>query len=200
MGNQTTQQSGSKQSSVKKQPAFTHAAGTENNTSEYALPDVRKQAEELMLSAERDIQEYESDVSLQARQRAESSLESLRQALSEDDIEEIQRHMEKLSIALQRVGDETYEDVQQEAASTTMEQQGALENEPEDEERERTYKRKTFAAKLRKLADAIEKGEKFRIQVDGKKINVPVEAEYSIEYEKEEDEEEIEFQIKWSGK
>ncbi|WP_305461044.1 amphi-Trp domain-containing protein [Photobacterium leiognathi] len=53
-----------------------------------------------------------------------------------------------------------------------------------------------FAAKLRRLADAVENGTRFDIQIAGERIYVPVRAEYSIEHEREGDEEEIEFQIK----
>ncbi|WP_318416631.1 amphi-Trp domain-containing protein [Photobacterium leiognathi] len=52
-----------------------------------------------------------------------------------------------------------------------------------------------FAAKLRRLADAVENGTRFDIQIAGERIYVPVRAEYSIEHEREG--EEIEFQIKW---
>ncbi|WP_318456982.1 amphi-Trp domain-containing protein [Photobacterium leiognathi] len=54
-----------------------------------------------------------------------------------------------------------------------------------------------FAAKLRRLADTVENGTRFDIQIAGERIYVPVRAEYSIEHEREGDEEEIEFQIKW---
>ncbi|MGD6735905.1 amphi-Trp domain-containing protein [Photobacterium leiognathi subsp. mandapamensis] len=54
-----------------------------------------------------------------------------------------------------------------------------------------------FTAKLRRLADAVENGTRFDIQIAGERIYVPVRAEYSIEHAREGDEEEIEFQIKW---
>ena len=63
---------------------------------------------------------------------------------------------------------------------------------------EKTYPIDQFVAKLRRLADDLERGEQFEIQIDGERIYVPVRAEYSIEHEREEGEEEIEFQIKWS--
>jgi len=63
---------------------------------------------------------------------------------------------------------------------------------------EKNYPLPDFIAKLRRLADSLENGEKFEIQVAGERIYVPVRAEYSIEHEREGDEEEIEFQIKWS--
>ena len=54
-----------------------------------------------------------------------------------------------------------------------------------------------YVAKLRRLADALETGDKFEIQIAGERIYVPVRAEFSIEHEREGDEEEIEFQIRW---
>ncbi|WP_305461048.1 amphi-Trp domain-containing protein [Photobacterium leiognathi] len=70
---------------------------------------------------------------------------------------------------------------------------------PEKQERdiEKQYSTADFAAKLRRLADAVENGTRFDIQIAGERIYVPVRAEYSIEHEREGDEEEIEFQIKW---
>jgi amphi-Trp domain-containing protein len=63
---------------------------------------------------------------------------------------------------------------------------------------EKDYPLPEFAAKLRRLADAIEKGEQFEIQVAGERIYVPVRARYNIEHERGEDEEELEFQIVWT--
>lgn len=63
---------------------------------------------------------------------------------------------------------------------------------------EKVYSNKEFVAKLRRLADAIESGDKFEIQVAGERIYVPVRAEFSVEHERGSDEEELEFQIKWS--
>jgi amphi-Trp domain-containing protein len=54
-----------------------------------------------------------------------------------------------------------------------------------------------FAAKLRRLADALEQGRQFRLQVAGQRICVPARAVCSIEHEREGACEEIEFQIKW---
>ncbi|MBV2129628.1 amphi-Trp domain-containing protein [Arsukibacterium indicum] len=64
---------------------------------------------------------------------------------------------------------------------------------------EKTYPNNEFVEKLRRLADAIEKGEKFEIQIAGERIYVPVRAKFSIEHEREGDSEEIEFQIKWTN-
>jgi amphi-Trp domain-containing protein len=57
-----------------------------------------------------------------------------------------------------------------------------------------------FIEKLRRLADALEQGKRFNIQIAGERISVPAQAVYNIEHEREEGEEEIEFQIKWSAK
>lgn len=62
---------------------------------------------------------------------------------------------------------------------------------------EKTYSAKEFVAKLRRLADALEQGKKFTIQIAGERIYVPVSAEFNIEHEREGVEEEIEFQLKW---
>lgn len=63
---------------------------------------------------------------------------------------------------------------------------------------EKDYPTSEFVAKLRRLADALEKGEKFEIQIAGERIYVPVRAHYNIEHERDDSSEEIEFQIKWS--
>ena len=65
---------------------------------------------------------------------------------------------------------------------------------------EKGYSNAEFVAKLRRLADAIEHGTKFEIQIAGERIYVPVRAEFNIEHEREGTEEEIEFQIKWRNK
>lgn len=63
---------------------------------------------------------------------------------------------------------------------------------------EKAYSKAEFVAKLRRLADAIEQGERFEIQIAGERIHVPVRAEFTVEHERSGSEEEIEFQIKWS--
>lgn len=62
---------------------------------------------------------------------------------------------------------------------------------------EKKYTAKQFALKLRRLADAIEKEEPFRIQVSGERLVIPPDAEISIEHERSGAEEEVEFQLKW---
>jgi amphi-Trp domain-containing protein len=66
---------------------------------------------------------------------------------------------------------------------------------------EKDYPVADFIAKLRRLADALEKEERFEIEIAGERISVPVRATYNVEHERDEEgEEEIEFQIKWSPK
>ena len=62
---------------------------------------------------------------------------------------------------------------------------------------EKDYPLNQFIEKLRRLADSLEKGEKFEIQVSGERIYVPARAQFNIEHERGDDSEEIEFQIKW---
>ena len=67
-----------------------------------------------------------------------------------------------------------------------------------DRDVEKDYPLPDFIEKLRRLADALERGERFQIQIAGERISVPVGATFNIEHEREGGEEEIEFQIKWS--
>ena len=62
---------------------------------------------------------------------------------------------------------------------------------------EKVYSSKQFVAKLRRLADCIEQGKQFRIQVAGERGSVPPDAVINIEHERGSREEEIEFQIRW---
>jgi amphi-Trp domain-containing protein len=62
---------------------------------------------------------------------------------------------------------------------------------------ERMYATSEVVAKLRRLADALETDETFRIQIAGERIRVPKRAEFSLEHERGSHEEEVEFQLKW---
>ncbi|HVK24415.1 MAG TPA: amphi-Trp domain-containing protein [Actinokineospora sp.] len=62
---------------------------------------------------------------------------------------------------------------------------------------ERIYSTADVVAKLRRLADALESGTSFRIQIAGERFRVPARAQFSIEHERGDGEEEIEFQLKW---
>jgi amphi-Trp domain-containing protein len=63
---------------------------------------------------------------------------------------------------------------------------------------EKSYPPKQFVAKLRRLADCIEQGKRFRIQMAGERISIPPNAIINIEHERGDSEEEVEFQLKWS--
>ena len=63
---------------------------------------------------------------------------------------------------------------------------------------EKIYSVRQFAGKLRRLADSLEDGRPFRIQVAGQRISIPARASISVEHERGAKEEEIEFQLKWT--
>lgn len=62
---------------------------------------------------------------------------------------------------------------------------------------EKRYTRRAFVAKLRRLAHALERGERFRLQVAGERIVVPRDATFGVEHERKRGVEEIECQITW---
>lgn len=61
----------------------------------------------------------------------------------------------------------------------------------------RTYSRAQFVAKLRRLADAIESGDAFTIQVGGERLRVPANVRFNIEHERAGAHDELEFQVLW---
>jgi amphi-Trp domain-containing protein len=65
---------------------------------------------------------------------------------------------------------------------------------------EKDYPKKRFVEKLRRLADAIENGDRFTISIAGERVHVPARAQFNLEHERAAGEEEIEFQIKWRPK
>jgi len=69
-----------------------------------------------------------------------------------------------------------------------------------DRDIEKTYTNSEFVAKLRRLADSIETGENFEIQIANERIYVPDRAIFNIEHERAGEDHEIEFQVKWSDK
>ena len=62
---------------------------------------------------------------------------------------------------------------------------------------EKTYTTKQMVAKLRRLADSLENGKQYKIQIAGEKISIPTKAVFNIEHERGKKTEEIEFQFKW---
>lgn len=67
-----------------------------------------------------------------------------------------------------------------------------------DRDLTRTYSRAQFAAKLRRLADAIETARPFTIQVAGERLRIPAEVTFNVEHERSGSDEELEFQLLWS--
>jgi amphi-Trp domain-containing protein len=65
---------------------------------------------------------------------------------------------------------------------------------------EKTYPRREFVAKLRRLADAIESGEPFPIQVAGQRLHIPADAAFNIEHEVAGGKHELEFQLRWRAR
>lgn len=68
-----------------------------------------------------------------------------------------------------------------------------------DRDIEKAYSTKAFVSKLRRLADSLEKGKRFQIQVAGERVAVPTAPAFNIEHEREDGVEEVEFQIKWKA-
>ncbi len=66
-----------------------------------------------------------------------------------------------------------------------------------DRDVERNTTTEIFVETLRRLADALEKGEPFRIQVQNARFTVPRDAALSVEHEVSGDEEELELQLRW---
>lgn len=68
---------------------------------------------------------------------------------------------------------------------------------PKSRDITKTYPLRSFISKIRRLADGLENGEQFTIQIGGERIRVPKGARVNIEHERSKDGEEIEFQIVW---
>lgn len=67
----------------------------------------------------------------------------------------------------------------------------------QDRDLTRSYSRGQFVAKLRRLADSIEEGKAFTIQVAGERFRVPADATFNVEHERTGAAEELEFQLLW---
>lgn len=76
-------------------------------------------------------------------------------------------------------------------------QGGVMPKAKKDRDIEKGYPKKQIVEKLRRLADCLEQGKPFRIQIAGERVCVPSNAVFNIEHEREGNTEEIEFQFKW---
>ena len=65
---------------------------------------------------------------------------------------------------------------------------------------ERTYSPRQFAAKLRRLAKAVERKRPFTIRVAGETLRIPSDAEFNVEHERAGGVDELEFQLRWTRK
>ena len=66
-----------------------------------------------------------------------------------------------------------------------------------DRDIEKGYSVKQMVVKLRRLADCLENGRQFKIQIAGERIQIPAKALFNMEHEREGNKEEVEFQFKW---
>ncbi len=63
---------------------------------------------------------------------------------------------------------------------------------------EKHYTQPQFVTKLRRLADCIKQGKRFRIEVAGERISIPPDAVFNIERERGLSMEDVAFQSKWT--
>lgn len=68
-----------------------------------------------------------------------------------------------------------------------------------DRDLERTYSRAQFVAKLRRLADALEAGAPFNIQVANERLRIPADVAFNVEHERSGGVQELEFQLRWAA-
>lgn len=66
-----------------------------------------------------------------------------------------------------------------------------------DRDIEKAYSTQQMVSKLRRLADCLERGKPFQIQIAGERVRVPAHAVFNVEHEREGGMEEVEFQFKW---
>ena len=62
---------------------------------------------------------------------------------------------------------------------------------------EKNYPVEQFVRKLRRLADCLEEGKRFQIQIASERVSIPSRAVINIEHERGDSSEEVEFQITW---
>ena len=68
----------------------------------------------------------------------------------------------------------------------------------EDRDVEISHELTEFVTELRRLADALERGEPYMVEVDGEEVAVPADAQFFVAHEREDGMVELEFQISWS--
>jgi amphi-Trp domain-containing protein len=65
---------------------------------------------------------------------------------------------------------------------------------------EKSYANKQTAAKLRRLAEALEAGKTFSFQIAGERVSIPPYAKIEFEHTREGEEEEVEIELTWTRK
>ena len=68
----------------------------------------------------------------------------------------------------------------------------------DDHEIEVTQDVTSFVAELRRLADALESGSAYTIDLDGDLVTIPMNATLSVAHEEDDGDVELEFQLSWS--
>ena len=68
----------------------------------------------------------------------------------------------------------------------------------EDRDVEISHELTEFVTELRRLADALERGEPYMVEVDGEEVAVPADAQFFVAHEREDGMVELEFQISWT--
>ena len=66
-----------------------------------------------------------------------------------------------------------------------------------DRDIERNHSLQDFIVELRRLADTLEAGEDYEIEIEDETVLIPGNAVFSIEHESEDGQQEIKFQISW---
>lgn len=64
---------------------------------------------------------------------------------------------------------------------------------------EKNVPKERFIETLRRIADALEKGEPFRIQIANERITIPPDCELLVEHERDDKIEEVELQFRWKA-
>ena len=67
-----------------------------------------------------------------------------------------------------------------------------------DVEIEKSYSSKEVVAELRRLADDLEAGKTYEIEIERELIHIPPNATAKFEYERDAEEEELEIGLKWT--
>jgi amphi-Trp domain-containing protein len=68
-----------------------------------------------------------------------------------------------------------------------------------EKEVEKVVHTKYFVSVLRRMADALEKGESFRIQIQNRRVVVPPDAELEVEHEVEGEQQELSLELHWKS-